>query len=56
MNQRGLLADKKREGNVRVIVLSLLCVIHFSGFIEALDSKGILRTLKEVSCQPGNMR
>ena len=27
-----------------------VCEIHFSGFIEALDSKGILRTLKEVLC------
>ena len=35
---------------VRVIMVSLLshCEINFSCFIEALDSKGILRTLKKV--------
>ena len=31
-----------------------MCEIHFSGFIEALDSKGILDTLKEVLRQPHN--
>ena len=31
-----------------------VCEIHFSGFIEALDLKGILRTLKEVLRQPHN--
>ena len=29
-----------------------MCVKHFSGFIEALDSKGILCTLKKVLRQP----
>ena len=31
-----------------------VCEIHFSGFIEALDSKGIFDTLKEVLHQPHN--
>ena len=31
-----------------------VCEIHFSGFIEALDLKGILDTLKEVLRQPHN--
>ena len=31
-----------------------VCEIHFSGFIEALDSKGILDMLKEVLRQPHN--
>ena len=35
------------------LVLSV-CKIHFSGFIKALDSKGILDTLKEVLRQPHN--
>ena len=49
MNQQGLLADKKREGRCSgdYFVLNA-CEIHFSGFIEALDSKGILRRLKKV--------
>ena len=44
------------EVDVRVIMVSLLshCKIHFSFFIEALDSKGILRTLKKVLRQPDN--
>ena len=37
-----------RNMKVDVIIFSLLRVIHFSGFIEALDSKGILLTLKKV--------
>ena len=47
MNQQGLVADKKREGRCSgdYFVFNA-CEIHFSGFIEALDSKGILRTLK----------
>ena len=42
---------------VRVIMVSLLshCEINFSCFIEALDSKGILRTLKKVLRQPDNV-
>ena len=49
MNQQGLLADKKREGRSSgdYFVLNA-CEVHFSGFIEALDSKRLLRTLKEV--------
>ena len=31
-----------------------MCETHISGFIEALDSKGILRTLKKVLPQPDN--
>ena len=55
MNQQGLLADKKREGRCSgdYFVFNA-CEIHFSGFIEALDSKRILRTLKKVSSQPDN--
>ena len=42
MNQQGLLADKKGEGRCSgdYFVFNA-CEIHFSGFIEALDSKGI---------------
>ena len=48
MNQQGPLADKKREGRCSgdYFVFSA-CEIHFSGFIEAFDSKRILRTLKK---------
>ena len=55
MNQQGLLADKKREGRCSgdYFVFNA-CEIHFSGFIEALNSKGILRTLKKASSQPDN--
>ena len=43
VNQQGLLADKKRQGRCSgVYFLFTVCVKHFSGFIEALDSKGIL--------------
>ena len=42
VNQQGLLADKKREGRCSGHYFFLtVCEIHFSGFIEALDSKGI---------------
>ena len=55
MNQQGLLADKKREGRCSVDYFFLtVCEIHFSGFMEVLDSKGILRTLKVVLRQPHN--
>ena len=55
MNQQGLLADKKREGRCSGdYYVFNACEIHFSGFIEALDSKGILRTLKKVPSQPDN--
>ena len=42
--------------DVQVIILSLLshCKIHFSCFIEALDSMGILRKIKKVLRQPDN--
>ena len=55
MNQQGLLADKKREGRCSSDYFVFnACEIHFSGFIEALDWKRILRTLKKVSSQPDN--
>ena len=55
MNQQGLLADKKREGRCSGDYFFLIvCEIHFSGFIEAFDLKGILDTLKEVLRQPHN--
>ena len=55
MNQQGLLADKKLEGRFSGDYFFLtVCEIHFSGFIEALDLKGILDTLKEVLRQPHN--
>ena len=47
VNQQGLLADEKREGRYSSdYFFFTVCVKHFSGFIEALDSKGILCTLK----------
>ena len=49
------IADKKREGRCSGDYFFLtVCEIHFSGFIEALDLKGILDTLKEVLRQPHN--
>ena len=55
MNQQGLLADKKREGRCSGdYFFFTVCEIHFSGFIEALDLKGILDRLKEVLRQPHN--
>ena len=49
MNQQRLLADKKREGRCSGdYFFFTVCEIHFSGLIEALDSKGILRTLKSI--------
>ena len=56
MNQQELLADKKREGRSSVdSFVFTVCEINFSGFIEALDSKEILRTLKKILCQPDNV-
>ena len=56
MNQQGLLADKKREGRCPGDYCFFnVCVKHFSGFVEALDSKGILGTLKKVLRQPHNV-
>ena len=56
MNQQGLLADKKCEGRcLGYYFFFTLCVKHFSGFIQALDSKGILRMLKKVLRQPHNV-
>ena len=53
MNQQGLLADKKREGRCSGdYFFFTVCVKHFSGFIEALGSKGILCMLKKVLPQP----
>ena len=55
MNQQGLLADKKREGRCSGdYFFFTVREIHFSGFMEALDSKGILCALKKVLCQPHN--
>ena len=46
MNQQGLLVDKERKGRCSAdYFVFTVCEIHFSGFIEALDLKGILRTL-----------
>ena len=56
MNQQGLPADKKREGRCSVdYFFFTACVNHFSGFIEALDSKGISCTPKKVLRQPQNV-
>ena len=56
VNQQGLLADKKREGRCPGdYFFFTVYVRHFSGFIEALDSKGILYTLKKVLRQPQNV-
>ena len=56
VNQQGLLANKKLEGkSPGDYFFFTLCVKHFSGFIEALDSKGILCTLKKVLRQPHNV-
>ena len=42
VNQQGLLADKKREGRCPGdCFFFTVYVKHFSGFIEALDSKEI---------------
>ena len=55
MNQQGLLADKKHERRCSGDhFFFTVCVKHFSGFIEALDSKGILCMLKKVLRQPHN--
>ena len=55
VNQQGALADKKREGRCSGdYFVFTVCETHFSCFIEALDSKGILRTLKKVLRQPDN--
>ena len=55
MNQQGLLADKKREGRCSGdYFFFTVHEIHFSGFIAALDSKGILLTLKKVLREPNN--
>ena len=55
MNQQGLLADNKREGRCSGdYFFFTVYVRHFSGFIEALDSKGILYTLKKVLRQAHN--
>ena len=56
VNQQGLLVDKKREGRCPSdYFFFTVCVRHFSGFIEALDSKGMLCTLKKVLRQPQNV-
>ena len=56
VNQQGALADKKREGRSSGDYFDFtVCETHISGFIEALDSKGILRTLNKVLRQPDNV-
>ena len=56
MNQQGLLEDKKREGRCSSdYFFFTVCLKHFSGFIETLDSKGILCALKKVLHQPHNV-
>ena len=56
MNQQGLLADKKREGRcLGDYFFFTVCVKNVFGFIEALDSKGKLCTLKKVLCEPHNV-
>ena len=57
VNQQGLLADKKGEGRCPgdYFFFTVWVQKHFSGFIEALDSKGILCTLKKVLRQPHNV-
>ena len=56
MNQQGLLAGKKREGRCSGdYFFFTVCVKHFSGFIKASDSKGILCTLQKVLRQPHNV-
>ena len=57
VDQQGLLADKKRGGRCSGdYFFFTVYVRHFSGFIEALDSKaGILCTLKKVLRQPHNV-
>ena len=53
MNQRGLLAGKKREGRCSGdYFFFTVCKIHFSGFIEVFDWKGILCTVLR---QPHNV-
>ena len=55
VNQQGLLADKKREGRCSGdYFFFTVCEIHFYGFIEALDSKGILHMLNNVLLQSHN--
>ena len=57
MNQQGLpvLADKKREGRcLGDYFFFTMCKMHFSGFIEALDSKGVLWRQKKVLRKPNN--
>ena len=56
VNQQGLLADKKREGKCPGdYFFFTVYVRHFSDFIVALDSKGMLCTLKKVLRQPQNV-
>ena len=56
VNQQGMLAHKKCEGRCPGdYFFFTVCVKHFSGFIEALDSKGILCTRKKALRQPNNV-
>ena len=54
MNQQGLLADKKRESRCPGdYVFFTVYVRHFSGFIEAFDSKGISTSATECAAVVG---
>ena len=56
VNQQGLLAHKKREGRTPGdYFFFTVYVRHFSGFIKALDSKGMLCALKKALRQPQNV-
>ena len=57
MSESTRTAWKKHEGRcLGAYFFFTVCEIHFSGFIKALDSKGILCTLKEVLRQPHNVQ
>ena len=50
VNQQGLLANKKLEGRCPGdYFLFTVCVKHFSGFIEAFDSKRIMYAKKGIT-------
>ena len=56
VNQQGLLEDKNHEGRCASdYFFFTVSVKIFSGFIETLDSKGILCSLKKVLRQPHNV-
>ena len=50
VNQQRLLADKKRRGRCSGdYFFFTVCVKHFSGFIEAFDSKRIMYAKKGIT-------